>query len=274
MRALLFLFDLNIVKKYQTKKRFGQHFLHDNNVINQIVSAIRPKANETVVEIGPGLGALTFPLLSHLEHIHLVEIDRDIIAHLTALADSRITIYPIDALKLDLSTLASDANLLRIVGNLPYNISTPLIFHLLESGHLIADMHFMLQKEVVDRMVSEPNSKVYGRLSVMVQYLCRVDSLFDVPRGAFNPPPKVESAVVRLQPWQKSQSPYTQTDFTTLSMLVNQAFMKRRKTIRNALKELLTAEEIEQAGINTGLRPENLGVEDFVQLSIALLKKS
>ena len=256
------------MKKYQTKKRFGQHFLHDNNVINQIVSVIRPKVDDNVVEIGPGLGALTFPLLSHLEHIQLIEIDRDIIARLRALEDPRITIHPTDALKVDLSTLTSTEHSLRIVGNLPYNISTPLIFHLLESGHFIVDMHFMLQKEVVDRMVAVPNSKTYGRLSVMVQYLCQVDALFNVPKGAFSPPPKVESAVVSLRPWQKS--PYSKTDFSTLSMLVNQAFMKRRKTVRNALKEMLTGEQIEQAGINPSLRPENLRVEDFVQLSLAV----
>ncbi|MCK5727264.1 MAG: 16S rRNA (adenine(1518)-N(6)/adenine(1519)-N(6))-dimethyltransferase RsmA [Thiotrichaceae bacterium] len=256
------------MKKYKTKKRFGQHFLHDNHVISQIVSAIRPKKQDTMIEIGPGLGALTFPLLKHLDHIQLIEIDRDIIQRLTELADNRLTIHAVDALKLDLSTLV-DAHSLRIVGNLPYNISTPLIFHLLESGADIADMHFMLQKEVVDRMVAAPNSKTYGRLSVMVQYQCRVDALFNVPRGAFSPPPKVESAVVRLQPWQEN-SPYTKTNLSCLANIVNQAFMKRRKTLRNAIKELLSQEQIEQAGIDPKLRPENLSVEDFVQLSLVL----
>ncbi|MEE9303870.1 MAG: 16S rRNA (adenine(1518)-N(6)/adenine(1519)-N(6))-dimethyltransferase RsmA [Thiotrichaceae bacterium] len=269
------------MQKYQTKKRFGQHFLHDQSIVQNIVSSIHPKPDDQIIEIGPGLGALTFPLLEKVNHLHLVEIDRDIIQRLREQQDPRITIHAIDALKFDTSSVNSPAHdednshsscsshsslrPLRIVGNLPYNISTPLIFHLLETSSSIQDMHFMLQKEVVDRMTAVPNTKVYGRLSVMVQYHCQTENLFNVPPGAFRPPPKVDSAVIRLIPWENK--PYQAKDEKMLSHLVNQAFMKRRKTIRNALKELLTQEQIEQAGIDSGLRPENLQVGDFVKLS-------
>ncbi len=267
------------MQKYQTKKRFGQHFLHDQYVIQNIVSSIHPKPDDKLIEIGPGLGALTFPLLERVSHLHVVEIDRDIIQRLRERQDTRITIHDIDALKFDTTSVYNgDDNRgnnggdgtdglrsLRIVGNLPYNISTPLIFHLLETSSVIKDMHFMLQKEVVDRMTAVPNNKLYGRLSVMVQYHCQTENLFKVPPGAFKPPPKVDSAVIRLTPW--TNKPYLAKDVKVLSHLVNQAFMKRRKTIRNALKDLLDQTQIEQAGINPGLRPENLPVEDFVKLS-------
>lgn len=254
------------MQKYQTKKRFGQHFLHDQNVIQNIVTSIYPKANENIVEIGPGLGALTFPLLKKVDQLHVVEIDRDIIQRLKEKQDSRIIIHDIDALKFDPTFIyQEDGRLLRVVGNLPYNISTPLIFHLLESSVIIQDMHFMLQKEVVDRMTASPNNKLYGRLSIMVQYHCQTESLFKVSPRSFNPPPKVDSAVIRLIPW--TTKPFIAKDEKVLSHLVNQAFMKRRKTLRNAIKDLLTEEQIKLAGIDPTLRPENLCVKDFVNLS-------
>jgi 16S rRNA (adenine1518-N6/adenine1519-N6)-dimethyltransferase len=254
------------MQKYQTKKRFGQHFLHDQNVIQNIITSIYPKADENLVEIGPGLGALTFPLLEKVNHLHVVEIDRDIIQRLKDRQDPRITIHDNDALKFDPVCIHKQGDhLLRVVGNLPYNISTPLIFHLLETAAIIQDMHFMLQKEVVDRMTATPNNKLYGRLSVMVQYHCQTENLFKVPPGAFNPPPKVDSAVIRLIPWKTK--PVIAKDEKALSLLVNQAFMKRRKTLRNAIKDSLTVEQIESTGIDPILRPENLRVEDFVKLS-------
>ncbi len=258
--------------KYQTKKRFGQHFLHDQSVIQNIVTSIYPKPDDTLVEIGPGLGALTFPLLEKVDHLHVVEIDRDIIQRLRDRQDPRITIHDIDALKFDATVVSSEDRSLRVVGNLPYNISTPLIFHLLESATSVKDMHFMLQKEVVDRMTAVPNTKLFGRLSVMVQYHCQTENLFAVPPGAFSPRPKVDSAVIRLTPWETK--PYVAKDIKVLSHLVNQAFMKRRKTLRNALKEVLTAEQIESAGVDSGLRPENLSVEDFVKLSLEVIPES
>lgn len=260
------------MQKYQTKKRFGQHFLHDQQIIARIIHAINPAPDLHLLEIGPGLGALTFPLLKRVEHIHVVDIDRDIIAHLRSMNDSRLTIHEIDALKLNLAALAIKTTPLRIVGNLPYNISTPLIFHLLESSELIQDMHFMLQKEVVDRMTAEPNTKTYGRLSVMVQYHCETEPLFNVGPSAFNPPPKVDSAIVRLRPWQ--QKPYPATNVKHLRQVVTAAFSLRRKTLRNSLKNTCDASEIEAAGIDPATRAETLAVEDFVRLSNYLLSKA
>ena len=251
--------------KYKTKKRFGQHFLNDQSVIQQIIASIYPKQDDLLVEIGPGLGALTLPLLQRVSRLHVVEIDRDILQRLESLQDSRIIIHASDALKFNMADVRAENTPIRIVGNLPYNISTPLIFHLLDSPSIIQDMHFMLQKEVVERITAQPNSKHYGRLSVMVQYHCMTENLFAVPPVAFKPPPKVDSAVIRLIPWEIK--PYLAKNVKTLSHLVNQAFMKRRKTLRNALKEVLSQEQIEQAGVDSGLRPENLTVEEFVKLS-------
>jgi len=260
------------MQKYQTKKRFGQHFLHDQSVIQRLIHAINPTPDLHLLEIGPGLGALTFPLLKHVEHIHVVDIDRDIIAHLTELNEPRLTIHEIDALKLNLADLNIQSTPLRIVGNLPYNISTPLIFHLLESSEMIQDMHFMLQKEVVDRMSAEPNTKLYGRLSVMVQYHCETETLFNVGPSAFNPPPKVDSAIVRLRPWQKK--PFPATDVKHLRQVVTAAFSLRRKTLRNSLKNTCSVTDIKAAGIDPTARAETLAVEDFVRLSNYLLTQT
>jgi 16S rRNA (adenine1518-N6/adenine1519-N6)-dimethyltransferase len=251
--------------KYRTKKRFGQHFLHDHGIIQTLIQYINPKPDQQIIEIGPGMGALTFPLLQQIGSMEVIEIDRDVIHHLRSQGGDKLTIHNMDALKFDLSQLLKSDQQLRVVGNLPYNISTPLIFHLLEYATHIQDMHFMLQKEVVDRISAAPGSKTYGRLSVMVQYHCKTEYLFYVGPEAFNPPPKVDSAVLRLQPWQ--QKPYQAKDIKLLSQVVTQAFSMRRKTLRNTLKKLLTTEQIEGVGIDPSLRPENLSVKNYVELS-------
>ena len=253
------------MENYRTKKRFGQHFLNDNSVIEKLIYEINPKLNDDLVEIGPGLGALTFPLLEKIETLNVVEIDRDVIARLQQQNNPKLIIHGIDALKFDFSLLAKNSKKLRVVGNLPYNISTPLIFHLLDYKSHISDMHFMLQNEVVKRITAEPNSKTYGRLSVMVQYHCKTEYLFFVGPESFDPPPKVDSAILRLSPW--TDQPYTATDEIGLSKLVAQAFSMRRKTLRNNLKKIISAEQIEAIGIDPSQRAEDLPVSDFVKLS-------
>ncbi len=252
------------MQKYKTKKRFGQHFLHDHHVIQKLIYEINPKAKENFVEIGPGLGALTFPLLDHLELLNVVEIDRDVIKRLKDKNNPKLTIHSVDALKFGFDELAETAPL-RVVGNLPYNISTPLIFHLLESTSKIKDMHFMLQNEVVKRITAMPGSKAYGRLSVMVQYYCETEYLFFVGPESFDPPPKVDSAILRLKPW--ASKPFQAKNEKGLSSLVTQAFSMRRKTLRNNLKKIIPAEKIESLNIDPSLRAEMLSVEDFVKLS-------
>ncbi|WP_299876303.1 16S rRNA (adenine(1518)-N(6)/adenine(1519)-N(6))-dimethyltransferase RsmA [uncultured Cocleimonas sp.] len=256
------------MQDYKTKKRFGQHFLNDHSVIEKLIYEINPKPNEKIVEIGPGLGALTFPLLDKIDSLNVVEIDRDVIARLQQKNNPKLNIHGVDALKFDFRTLLQDESSdtkLRVVGNLPYNISTPLIFHLLEYRHQISDMHFMLQNEVVNRITAEPGSKTFGRLSVMVQYFCNCEYLFFVGPESFSPPPKVDSAILKLTPW--SELPFLANDEDHLSRLVAQAFSMRRKTLRNNLKKILTAEQIETAGIDPSLRAESLSVKDFVTLS-------
>lgn len=252
------------MKKYKTKKRFGQHFLHDQSIIQKLIYAINPQQSDNLVEIGPGLGALTFPLLSEIETLHVVEIDRDIIKRLKDKNNSQLTIHENDALKFDFGALANN-EMLRVVGNLPYNISTPLIFHLLSSTSRIQDMHFMLQNEVVQRITAKPGSKAFGRLSVMVQYYCETEYLFFVGPEAFTPPPKVDSAILRLTP--RKEAVLTANDEKQLSQIVAQAFSMRRKTLRNNLKKILNSEEIESVGVDPGCRAETLNVEDFVKLS-------
>ena len=252
------------------RKRFGQNFLVDQGVINDIVSAIRPRADDLMVEIGPGLGALTNPLLQSLNHLHCVEIDRDIIARLhKTYSPAKLTVHGIDALKFDFGTLGDK---LRIVGNLPYNISSPLLFHLAEYGERIHDMHFMLQKEVVERMVAEPSTPDYGRLSVMLQYRFVMDKVLDVPPEAFNPPPKVDSAVVRMIPLPAAMIKVQ--DPARLEQLVSQAFAQRRKTLRNNLRGLLEQADFDALGIDSGLRPENLSVEQFIAMADYLAGRS
>lgn len=244
------------------KKRFGQHFLNDSALIHAIVRAIHPQSDDHMIEIGPGLGALTLPLLDLLNTLTAIEIDRDLYATWQNRAKTNLELIHADALEVNYATLGSK---LRLVGNLPYNISTPLIIHLLTYNESILDMHFMLQKEVVNRLAAQPGSKAFGRLSVMVQYHCEVEALFDVPPEAFDPPPKVDSAIVRLTPYK--QKPYPNVDINKLEKLVALAFSMRRKTLANNLKPLFSASAIETLGIDPKLRPEQLTVSDYVQLT-------
>lgn len=255
--------------RHQARKRFGQNFLHDPAVIGRIIRAIAPRPGERLVEIGPGLGALTRPLLQAAGRLDVVEIDRDVIPHLqqACAGCGELRIHNADVLKFDFATLA-EAHRLRLVGNLPYNISTPLIFHLLQQLPVIGDMHFMLQREVAERLAAAPATEQYGRLSVMVQWRCTVELLFTVGPGAFKPAPKVDSAVVRLAPHR--EAPVTVKNERRFAELVNKAFSQRRKTLRNALKPLLTTAEIEALGIESSRRPETLSLSDYARLSNAL----
>lgn len=254
---------------HQPRKRFGQHFLKDPYIVQQLVTAIHPKVGEHLVEIGPGMGVLTEALLPSVGQMDAVELDRDIIPKLEkhCLPLGKLRIHSADALKFDFCSLRDNEEMLRIVGNLPYNISTPLMFHLLEQAACIRDMHFMLQKEVVDRLAARPNSKDYGRLSVMMQYFCQVESLFHVPPDAFSPPPKVDSAVVRLIPYTKPPvEVLNQADF---EKIIATAFGHRRKTLHNNLKGLLTDEQIQSAGVEPDKRAETLDLKDFAKLANA-----
>jgi len=220
------------MKNLQARKRFGQHFLHDRNVIGRIVAALAPKTDDLIVEIGPGTGALTHELLNRIAHLHAVEFDRDLVARLQSeISPDRVTLHQADALKFDFRPLATPGRKLRVIGNLPYNISTPLLFHLLEQANCIQDMLFMLQKEVVQRLAAGPGGKDYGRLSVMIQYRCAVEKLFNVAPGAFTPPPRVDSSIVRLIP--HATAPVTVNDVERFAQLVKAAFTSRRKVLRN-----------------------------------------
>lgn len=249
------------------RKRFGQHFLHDKNIIQKIVDVINPIPGQHLVEIGPGQGALTLPILKEIEQIDVIEIDWDLIPALKirCLGKGALIVHQADALTFDFDSLVENEVPLRVIGNLPYNISTPLIFHLLEYSSIISDMHFMLQKEVVDRLAAKPGHSNYGRLSIMVQYHCQAISLFDVPPGAFYPPPQVDSSVVRLIP--HAQLPIEAFDYTHFANLVKTAFSHRRKTLRNCLKTILNDEDWAEVHVDSHLRPEQLSVEDYVKLS-------
>ncbi|HET8730981.1 MAG TPA: 16S rRNA (adenine(1518)-N(6)/adenine(1519)-N(6))-dimethyltransferase RsmA [Moraxellaceae bacterium] len=255
------------VEGHFARKRFGQNFLTDTAVIRRIVAAFAPVAGQNVVEIGPGLGALTHELLAVLGRIQVVELDRDLAAALPMrlLNEGELVVHQADALKFDFTTLAHGPHDLRVIGNLPYNISTPILFHLLEQADAIADMTFMLQKEVVERMTAVPGTGDYGRLSVMLQYRCEVEWLLDVPPEAFSPPPKVDSAVVRLRPHTTPR--YKCNDEKRLQQLLTAAFNMRRKTLRNALKGQGDPEQFEAAGIDLGLRPEEVDVATWVRLA-------
>ena len=249
--------------KHIPRKRFGQHFLTDQAVIADIVAAIRPLAEDAMVEIGPGLGALTAPLAALLRHLQVIEIDRDIAERLRgAYAPARLSVHEGDVLDFDFSALPPN---LRVVGNLPYNISTPLLFHLARYAGRIRDMHFMLQKEVVERMVARPGGADYGRLSVTLQYRFHMELLFEVGPDAFSPPPQVDSAVVRMLP--RPQVQLTAASQSGLEQVVRRAFAQRRKTLRNSLAGLLLAEDYAVLGIDLGLRAQNLAVADFVAIS-------
>jgi 16S rRNA (adenine1518-N6/adenine1519-N6)-dimethyltransferase len=254
---------------HQPRKRFGQNFLHNPIVIARILRAINPRAGEHLVEVGPGRGAITTELLKACGELDAVELDRDLIEPLARLCGplGRLQIHGTDALTLDFCSLASDGRPLRVVGNLPYNISTPLLFHLLDQAHCIGDMHFMLQKEVVERMAALPGRKVYGRLSVMLQAFCDVEALFDIGPGAFTPAPKVHSSFVRLRPL--AQPRVAIPDPARFALVVSRAFGQRRKTLRNALKGLLDEAAMEEAGVDPGDRAERLDVAAFAALAIA-----
>jgi 16S rRNA (adenine1518-N6/adenine1519-N6)-dimethyltransferase len=250
------------------RKRFGQHFLHDPAVVSRMVAAVAPSAHDRVVEIGPGTGVLTAALLDALPRLHAVEIDRDLAAQLTRkFAGRGLELRVDDALQFDFTVLAAGPRSLRLIGNLPYNISTPLLFHLLEAREVIRDMHFMLQREVVTRLAAGPGGKTYGRLSVMVQTYCRVESLFRVGPGAFTPPPKVESAVVRLTP--RDTLALAVEHLPALRRVVSAAFAQRRKTLRNALRGILPEADIVAAGIDPRVRPEGVTVKEFATLAAA-----
>jgi len=253
---------------HRPRKRFGQNFLTDRHVIDRIMQAIDARPEDTIAEIGPGHGALTEPLIRSGARLHVVELDRDLVARWRLREGERLSVHAADALDFDFRALAPPGGALRVVGNLPYNISTPLLFHLLEQGDCVRDMHFMLQREVVERLGAEPCSADYGRLSVMVQYRCAVQPLFEVPPGAFNPPPRVVSAIVRLLP---QPHPHGRADdYRMLEQVVRQAFGQRRKTLRNAVAGLLDAAALERLGIDPGRRPETLTVREFVAISNAV----
>ncbi len=253
--------------QHRPRKRFSQHFLHDLNIIHQIVDSIAPRVGQSVVEIGPGLGAITGLLLDRLGRLDVVEVDRDIIPPLRTSCANRgeLVVHNIDALKFDFNDLAPAAGKIRVVGNLPYHISTPLLFHVFKYKDIIEDIHFLLQKEVVDRITAAANSDSYGRLSVMLQYRCHAVRLFDVEPWAFSPPPRVTSAFVRLEPY--SDLSVAAHNEHRLSQIVALAFSHRRKTLKNALKGLLTYEAIAAAGIDPNVRGETLTLQQFSALA-------
>jgi 16S rRNA (adenine1518-N6/adenine1519-N6)-dimethyltransferase len=249
--------------KHRARKRFGQHFLSDPGIIDAIVRAVHPTADDVIVEIGPGQGAITDALARSAGHLHAVELDRDLVARLRRRYEDNpnVTVHEADALQFDFASLGDR---IRVVGNLPYNISTPLLFHLLKFRSRILDMHFMLQKEVVDRMAASPGSKAYGRLGIMLGCHLNIESLFDVPREAFDPPPEVTSA----------PGTFDIQDEAGLSTLVSTAFMQRRKTLRNSLKKSVEAIDFEAVGIDASQRPEQISIGDYVRLSNHLRQKS
>ena len=251
--------------KHVARKRFGQNFLTDDHVLNNIIDAIAPRRGETMVEIGPGLAAMTALLLKSLDHMHVVELDRDLVARLEKVYPrERLTVHSGDALKFDFGSIpVPEGQKLRIVGNLPYNISSPLLFHLAEFAHLVEDQHFMLQKEVVERMVAEPGTKAYSRLSVMLQWRYDMAMLFIVPPTAFDPPPQVDSAIVRMVPTRRQLS----CDGKRLEAVVAKAFSQRRKVIRNCVAGMFTEAQLVEAGIDPGVRPEAVSLEQYVALA-------
>jgi 16S rRNA (adenine1518-N6/adenine1519-N6)-dimethyltransferase len=253
--------------RHLPRKRFGQHFLADQGVIRSIVEAIAPREDDLMAEIGPGLGAITRPLSAQLRHLHVVEIDRDIAARLRAEHDpAKVTVHEADALRFDFGALGHG---LRLVGNLPYNISTPLLFHVGADTSRLRDCHFMLQREVVERMVAEPGGGEYGRLSVMLQYRFAMERIIDVSPDAFRPPPRVQSAVVRMIPVAPE---VVADDHAMFSELVRRAFTQRRKTLRNAVGGLLDEAGLAEAGLDPGDRPETIAVAGFVRAANVALR--
>lgn len=264
-----------MIGKRKARKRFGQHFLIDPMVIQHIVDLIDPKSTDAMVEIGPGLGALTKPILNAVDHLNIIELDRDLAKTLedtfaNAFQTQALSLHTGDALKFNFASLFRTQKL-RIIGNLPYNISTPLLFYLLNFKSIIQDMHFMLQKEVVDRITAQPNTKAYGRLSIMLQSQCRVQSLFTIEPNAFHPPPKVRSQMLRLIPY--TIPPYPIQDLSLLQNITALGFNQRRKIIANTLKDYLTEKDFESLMLSPQLRPEALSVQNFVDISNYIANK-
>lgn len=252
---------------HTARKRFGQNFLQDQSVIANIVRAINPKVDDNIVEIGPGLAAITTPVSELVNKLHVIELDRDLAQRLreNPFLAPKLDIHEIDALKFDFHELGTPENKVRVFGNLPYNISTPLMIHLFSQCEIIKDMHFMLQKEVVERLAAAPNSKDYGRLSLITQYYCKVIPIMEVKPGAFRPAPKVTSAVVRLIPHE--QKPYTVSNIKNLERVLALAFNQRRKTVHNSLRDLFTDEDLSKANIAPNLRAENITLEQYTILA-------
>ena len=255
---------------HRARKRFGQHFLHDRNIIERILQSVDPQPGDRLIEIGPGQGALTWPLLQRCGQLTAIELDRDLIPVLQqkSVPYGKLQLINADILEFDLASLGGK-EMIRLVGNLPYNISTPLMFHVLDSIAQISDMHFMVQKEVAQRIVAEPGNGHYGRLSIMLQYQCECQYLFDVPPGSFTPPPKVDSAVIRLLP--RAEPEHDIGDYANFSAIVQSAFGQRRKTLSNSLKNMFSREEIIACDVDPGLRAENLSLGDFAKLSRACI---
>ena len=259
--------------QHHAKKRFGQNFLSDPGIIQRIIKSINPKTGDRLIEIGPGLGALTCPILKLAGEIDVIELDRDIVPKLQLncglnyVSENKLRIHNIDVLKFDFSELGYDEKL-RIIGNLPYNISTPIIFHLVAHSHLIKDMYFMLQKEVVERLAAKPNTTNYSRLSVMAQFYFKVTPLFLVPPESFQPIPKVDSAIVRLIP--HAERPVKVNDEAEFAKLVRISFSQRRKTLRNVLRDICSVEQIEQVGIDPASRAQTLTLQQFADLHNSL----
>jgi 16S rRNA (adenine1518-N6/adenine1519-N6)-dimethyltransferase len=255
-----------MAERYSHKKHYGQHFLHDQNILAKIARSINPSPKDHIIEIGPGQGVLTQHIVDHVKRIDLIEIDRDLVKYLNEhYQQPNLLIHQADILKFDLDTLFTTDKMARIIGNLPYNISTPILFKLCQHASKIQDMLFLLQKEVVMRMCALPNSKEYGRLSIMIQYFCKVKRVMDVPAGAFTPPPKVKSSTVSLIPHKNT--PHTANNFEHFEQLVRTAFCYRRKTIHNALKGFIDTSKLASLDINPSLRPENLSLEDYIRIS-------
>jgi 16S rRNA (adenine1518-N6/adenine1519-N6)-dimethyltransferase len=256
------------LQEHTPRKRFGQNFLRDGQVVDRIIAAVQPRSDQHIVEIGPGEGALTESLVESGARLDVIELDRDLVPGLLAAygLKSQFKLHNADALKFDYSSLLDDEeSKLRIVGNLPYNISTPLIFKLLEQAPRVADMHFMLQLEVVQRLAAVPGSKQWGRLGIMAQYQCRIEHLFDVPPGAFYPPPKVQSAIVRFTPY--TELPWQTVDHARFGTIVKMAFSQRRKTLRNNLKNLIDSQRLQALGIDPACRAETLELTQFIDIA-------
>lgn len=264
----------HIHQGHWARKRFGQHFLHDSYIIDSIVAAIHPQLGQAMVEIGSGLGALTKPIAEHVHRMTVIELDRDLTARLAThpFLQSKLNIIQQDAMTVDFSALcAEQGQPLRVFGNLPYNISTRLMFHILSYTHAIHDMHFMLQKEVVNRLVAGPGNKAYGRLSVMAQYYCQIIPLLEVPPVSFKPTPKVYSETVRLVPY--ASLPFPVRDLSKLATLTSLAFSQRRKMLLNSLGNLFSIEQLTEQGIDATLRAENISVEQYCRLANVMTER-